>query len=176
MVIATQNPIDQEGIFVMPEAQKDRFLVRLSLGYPSLSNEKEMCERFQMRHPIETLKAVTTPDRIMTCQESVREIRLDADVCDYILALVRATREHPAVLLGASPRGSLGLFRAAQAMAAIHGQDSVSIAQVQALAENVLAHRIVLRAEDKDRYRNGIEIIRELLVDKKPAIGLTRPA
>jgi MoxR-like ATPase len=176
MVIATQNPIDQEGIFLLPEAQKDRFLVRMSVGYPSLNEEKQMCERFQLRHPIETLKPVTTPDRIVICQNAVREMRLDSDVCDYILALVRATREHPAALLGASPRGSLGLFRAAQAMAAIQGNDFVSIAQVKTLAENVLGHRLIIRADRKHRYHEGVEVIREFLAGKKPDYGPASPS
>jgi MoxR-like ATPase len=176
MVIATQNPIDQEGIFLLPEAQKDRFLVRMSVGYPSLNEEKQMCERFQLRHPIETLKPVTTPDRIVICQNAVREMRLDSDVCDYILALVRATREHPAALLGASPRGSLGLFRAAQAMAAIQGNDFVSIAQVKTLAENVLGHRLIIRADRKHRYHEGVEVIREVLAGKKPDYGPASPS
>src|SRR5579864_6095351 len=134
MVIATQNPIEHEGTFGLPEAQLDRFLIRMSLGYPSLADEKKMCENFQLRHPIETLKAVTTPDAIMKCQEAVRSVRVEPKVCDKILERVQQTREHPGLLLGASPRGSLGLFRAAQAVAAIQGQDSVSIAQVEALA------------------------------------------
>src|SRR5579872_4042727 len=125
MVIATQNPIEQEGTYPLPEAQKDRFLTRLSLGYPDLKDEKEMCERFQLGHPIETLKAVATPDQIMNCQEAVRAVRVEAAAGDCILSLVRATRGHPALLLGASPRGSLGLFRLAQAMAAMQGKDSV---------------------------------------------------
>jgi MoxR-like ATPase len=168
MVIATQNPIEQEGTFSLPQAQLDRFLIRLSLGYPSLADEKLMCERFQFGHPIETLKPVTTPDRIVKCQEAVRAVRLDSDVCDYILARVRQTREHPGLLLGASPRGSLGLFRAAQAMAAIRGEDSVSIAQVNSLAEVVLAHRLIVRAERKQRWHEGGEVIRDILAGKKP--------
>ena len=168
MVIATQNPIEQEGTFNLPQAQLDRFLIRLSLGYPSLSDEKLMCERFQFGHPIETLKPVTTPDRVVKCQEAVRAVRLDSDVCDYVLARVRQTREHPGLLLGASPRGSLGLFRAAQAMAAIRGEDSVSIAQVNALAEVVLAHRLIVRAERKQRWHEGGEVIRDILTGKKP--------
>ena len=146
MVIATQNPIEQEGTFLLAEAQKDRFLIRMSLGYPAWKDEKQMCERFQLRHPIETLRPVTTPERIVKCQEAVREVRLESPVCDYILGLVRSTREHPALLLGASPRGSFGLFRMAQAMAAIQGNDSVSIAQVKELAEAVLAHRLIVKA------------------------------
>src|SRR5579859_4197855 len=138
MVVATQNPIEQEGTFLLPEAQKDRFLMRMSLGYPSLADEKEMVERFQLRHPIETLQPVTTPDRIMKCQEAVREVKMPADENDFILKIVRATREHPALLLGASPRGSLALFRAAQAMAAIGGRDSASLEQIKSLAQKVL--------------------------------------
>src|SRR5580698_1287817 len=131
MVIATQNPIEQEGTFLLPEAQKDRFLMRMSLGYPNLLDEKEMVERFQLRHPIETLQPVATPDRILKCQEAVREIKVPPDANDLIPKIVRATREHPALLLGASPRASLGLFRAAQALAAIDGKDSASLEQIK---------------------------------------------
>src|ERR1039457_2518046 len=151
MVVATQNPIEQEGTFLLPEAQKDRFLMRMNLGYPSLADEKQMVGRFQLRHPIDTLQPVTTPPRILKCQEAVRKVNMPPEVCDYILEIVRATREHSALLLGSSPRGSLGLFRAAQAMAAIQGNDSVSAAQVQALAGKVLAHRPIIRKEDKWR-------------------------
>jgi MoxR-like ATPase len=163
IVIATQNPIEQEGTFLLPEAQKDRFLARLNLGYPSLKDEKEMCEHFQLGHPIESLKAVATPDQIVKCQEKVRDVRVDSDVCDYILALVRATREHPALLLGASPRGSLGLFRIAQALAAIEGSDSVSRDQVKRLAEAALAHRLILKKEQTPRYNDVREVIREII-------------
>ena len=166
-VIATQNPIEQEGTFLLPEAQKDRFLVRMSLGYPALKDEKEMCERFQLRHPIETLKPVTTPDQILKCQEVVRDVRVDSEVCDYILSLVRATREHPALLLGASPRGSLGLFRLAQAMAAIRGNDSVAVEQVKGLAEAALAHRLIMKNERKDRYADSREVIKEIIAGAK---------
>jgi MoxR-like ATPase len=167
MVIATQNPIEHEGTFGLPEAQLDRFLIRMSLGYPSLLDEKKMCERFQLGHPIEKLKPVTTPDMIMRCQEAVRTVGVPPEVCDYILARVQQTREHPALLLGASPRGSLGLFRAGQAMAAIQGEDSVSISQIEALVEVVLAHRLILRPERKGRWNEGNEIIREILAGKK---------
>ena len=155
MVIATQNPIEQEGTFLLPEAQKDRFLLRMSLGYPELNDEKEMVERFQLRHPIETLQPVSTPDRILKCQEAVREIKVPSEVNDFILKIVRATRGHPALLLGASPRGSLGLFRAVQAMAAIDGNDSASIEQTKHLAQKVLAHRLIVRKEDK---YNGVKV------------------
>src|SRR3984957_10567474 len=163
MVIATQNPIDQEGTFLLPEAQKDRFLMRMNLGYPSFKDEKEMVERFQQRHPIETLQPVATPDKILKCQEAVREVKVPSDVNDYILKIVRATREHPALLLGASPRGSLGLFRAAQAMAAIEGKDSTSIEQIKSLAQKVLAHRLIVRREDKFRNVSVGDIVQEIL-------------
>jgi MoxR-like ATPase len=163
MVVATQNPIEQEGTFLLPEAQKDRFLMRMNLGYPSLADEKQMVERFQLRHPIDTLQPVATPDRILKCQEAVRKVKVPQEVCDYILKIVRATREHPALLLGSSPRGSLGLFRAAQAMAAIQGNDSVSATQVKALAGKVLAHRPIVRKEDKWRNTGVEDVVAEIL-------------
>jgi len=163
MVIATQNPIEQEGTFLLPEAQKDRFLIRMNLGYPSFADEKEMVGRFQLRHPIDTLQPVTTPDGITKCQEAVRVVNVAPEICDYILQIVRATREHPALLLGSSPRGSLGLFRAAQAMAAIQGNDSVSAAQVKAIAQNVLAHRLIVRRDEKYRGVNVADVVSEIL-------------
>jgi MoxR-like ATPase len=163
MVIATQNPIEQEGTFLLPEAQKDRFLMRMSLGYPNLQDEKEMVERFQLRHPIETLQPVTTPDRILKCQEAVREVKVLPDTNDLILKIVRATRDHPALLLGASPRGSLGLFRAAQAFAAIDGKDSVSTEQVKQLAPKILAHRLIVRKEEQYRSASVTGIIQDLV-------------
>lgn len=173
MVIATQNPIEQEGTFPLPEAQKDRFLVRLSLGYPALQDEREMCERFQLGHPIETLKPVATPDQIMRCQQAVRAVRVDAEVCDYLLALVHATRKHPALRLGASPRASLGLFRLAQALAAIEGSATATMAHVRAIAPAVLTHRLIGR-EDKDTpARRPQDIVAEILAQTDAAA--TRP-
>jgi MoxR-like ATPase len=163
MVVATQNPIEQEGTFLLPEAQKDRFLMRMSLGYPSLADEKQMVERFQLRHPIDTLQPVTTPDRILKCQEAVREVKVPAEVNDAILRIVRATRDHPALLLGSSPRGSLGLFRAAQSMAAIEGKDFVSAEQTKSLAQKVLAHRLIVRREEKFREFKAENILAEIL-------------
>jgi MoxR-like ATPase len=169
MVIATQNPIEQEGTFLLPEAQKDRFLMRMSLGYPSLADEKEMVQRFQLRHPIETLQPVATPDRILKCQEAVREVKVPAEESDFILKIVRATREHPALLLGASPRGSLGLFRAAQAMAAIGGRDSASLEQIKHLAPKVLAHRFIVRKDEKFRNVKVEDVVAEILARAIPA-------
>jgi MoxR-like ATPase len=165
MVVATQNPIEQEGTFLLPEAQKDRFLMRLQLGYPSLTDEKQMVERFQLRHPIDALQPVATPDRILKSQEAVRDVKVASAVSDYILQLVRRTREHPALLLGASPRGSLGLFRAAQAMAAIEGKDFVSAELVKSLASKVLVHRLIVRREEKFRDTNVENIVAEILAE-----------
>jgi MoxR-like ATPase len=169
IVIATQNPIEQEGTFPLPEAQKDRFLIRMNLGYPSLKDEKQMCERFQLRHPIETLKPVTTPDRILSCQRAVREVRVSPEVCDYILALVHATRVHLALLLGGSPRASLGLYRTAQALAAIQGNDFVLAEQVKAIAPAVLTHRLLLRKESESRNIRVQSVVEEIL-GKTPAL------
>jgi MoxR-like ATPase len=163
MVVATQNPIEQEGTFLLPEAQKDRFLMRMNLGYPSLADEKQMVGRFQLRHPIDTLQPVTTPDRILKCQEAVRKVDVPPEVCDYILKIVRATREHSALLLGSSPRGSLGLFRAAQATAAIEGNESASAAQVKTLAQKILAHRLIVRREEKFRDVKVENVVAEIL-------------
>ncbi|HEU5396377.1 MAG TPA: MoxR family ATPase, partial [Verrucomicrobiae bacterium] len=163
MVIATQNPIEQEGTFLLPEAQKDRFLMKMNLGYPLLADEKEMVERFQLRHPIETLQPVTSPDGITRSQEAVREVKVPAEVSDAILKIVRGTREHPALLLGASPRGSLGLFRAAQALTAMEGQDTVSIEQVKSLAPKVLAHRLIVRREEKFRGTAVENVVTEIV-------------
>jgi MoxR-like ATPase len=163
MVVATQNPIEQEGTFHLPEAQKDRFLIRMNLGYPSFADEKQMVERFQLRHPIETIHPVTTPDTITKCQEAVRAVNVAPEACDYILKIVRATREHPALVLGSSPRGSLGLFRAAQALAATEGKSFVSAAQVKAIVQNVLAHRLIVRKDEKHRDVKVADVVAEIL-------------
>ncbi|MGA2244696.1 MAG: AAA family ATPase [Verrucomicrobiota bacterium] len=168
MVMATQNPIEQEGTFRLPEAQMDRFLLRLSLGYPGVEQEKEMCRRVQLQHPIETLTPVTTADEIVKCQRGVREIEVGAAVSDYLVALARATREHPALRLGASPRGSLGIFRAVQALAAIEGQSAAAIAHVQWVMEVVLAHRLLLRSEAVKDYPEAGAVIREIAAKLTP--------
>jgi MoxR-like ATPase len=168
LVIATQNPIEQEGTFQLPEAQKDRFLIQLRLGYPALHDEDQMLDQFQFQHPIENLSTVTTPDHIQSCQEAVRKIQVGREVRDYLLALVRMTREHPSLSLGASPRASLGLFRFAQAMAAIQGKNTVSIELVKSLAMTVLAHRLIVKPDRQTRYHNGSEVIKEILDGRKP--------
>jgi len=134
LILATQNPIDHEGTFPLPEAQLDRFLIRLSLGYPTLEEEGRMIGRLQHGHPIETLEAAVTAQEVIACQEAVREIHVDAKVRDYLLQLIRATREHTAIILGGSPRASMAVFRAAQALAAIQGYDFVLPDHVKEIA------------------------------------------
>lgn len=168
MVIATQNPVEQQGTFLLPEAEKDRFLVQLRLGYPALPDEEQMLEQFQLQHPIENLTSATTPDHIQSCQEAVRKVQMGREVRNYLITLVRTTREHPSLMLGASPRASLGLFRLAQAMAAIQGQETVSLELVKSLAVTVLAHRLIVKPDRISRYHNGTEILREFLEGHKP--------
>jgi len=163
MVMATQNPIEQEGTFRLPEAQMDRFLFRISLGYPDAAQEKEMCVRAQQKHPIDNLQPVTTGDEIVKCQRGVREISVGADVCDYLVTLTRATREHPALRLGASPRGSLGIYHAAQALAAIRGENAVSIEHIRELAVTTLAHRLLVKREMQKDFPDGASVVREIL-------------
>ena len=163
MVMATQNPIDQEGVYRLPEAQMDRFLLRLSLGYPDASQEMEMCQRAQQQHPIELLKPITTAEQVLKCQRGVRDIRVPPDVVQYAVGLARATRQHPALRLGASPRGSLGLFHVAQAVAAIQGSDAVTAGHIQSIAQPVLAHRLIVRKEAQKDYPDGAAVIKEIV-------------
>ncbi len=163
MVMATQNPIEHEGTFRLPEAQMDRFLLRVSLGYPDAEQERQMCLRAQLQHPIESLTPITTGDLILKCQKGVREIQVPPAVCDYLIKLTRTTREHPALLLGASPRGSLGLFHMSQAMAAIQGSNTVTIEHIKAIAVPVLAHRLLIRRDAVKDFPDGASVIRDVL-------------
>lgn len=162
-IIATQNPVDHEGTFPLPEAQLDRFLIRLSLGYPSEHEENLMMERLQLGHPIEELSAVITTEDILKCQETVRNVYVDERVRNYIVQIIRATREHEAVILGGSPRASLALFRAAQAYAAINGFDYVLPDDVKSIAPSVLSHRLILRPESRLRKVTTAGIVTEIL-------------
>jgi MoxR-like ATPase len=150
MVIATQNPIEFHGTYPLPEAQLDRFLVRLDLGYADAATEANILYDQTTQHPLERLEAVVERERILTLQARVRSIHVAREVGDYIVALVRGTREHEQVRVGASPRGALGLFRIAQAQAMMDGRDHVRPEDVQASAGCVLAHRLVL--ETKAQY------------------------
>ena len=162
-VLATQNPIEYEGTFPLPETQLDRFILRISLGYPSASDEITIIEKQQYSHPIEHLKQVATSDDIETLQNAVKDIYVDDLIKQYITSLVEATRTHPSIYLGASPRGSLALFRTTQAYALMRGRDHVLPDDIKTLATSVLAHRLIIRLTGVSQDRSGQAIVGELL-------------
>ena len=170
LVIATQNPVDQEGTFPLPEAQLDRFLIRLALGYPSMEEEAKMLSRLQMGHPIDDLKPVVTADEVLGCQEAIRSIHVDEKVKHYILEIVHTSREHEDVLLGGSPRASIALYRTAQALAAVSGRDFALPDDVKKMAQPVLAHRIILKPESRLRKRSAAAVVKDLIGDAKVPI------
>ncbi len=163
LVLATQNPIEFEGTFPLPEAQMDRFLMRLSIGYPDLADEDAMMQMQQLAHPIEALGQVVDGERMPELQRQVRQVHVVESVRRYILNLVHATRDHPALALGASPRGSLALFRAAQALAALRGRDFVIPDDIKYVAVACLAHRMVMNPENALSGETTAGVVRELL-------------
>lgn len=170
LVIATQNPVDQEGTFALPEAQLDRFLVRLSLGYPSFDEESKMLTKLQKGHPIDDIQAVVQAADVMTCQDAIREIHIDDKVKHYVLEIVHGSREHEDILLGGSPRASIALFRTAQALAAIQGRDFVTPDDVKRMAQPVLGHRIILKPESRLRKKTPAVVVNELVSDARVPI------
>jgi MoxR-like ATPase len=177
-LIATQNPIDHEGTFPLPEAQLDRFLVRLSLGYPRAESEIAMLQRLQLRHPIDTLETVATAQEVLDCQQAVREVHVDEKVSRYIVQLIQATRDHPDLSLGGSPRASMCLLRAAQSFAAVNGFDFVLPDDVKHMFAHVLGHRLILRPESRLRKVTVARVLDEVLnavpVPHMPAIPASR--
>jgi MoxR-like ATPase len=163
LVIATQNPIEYEGTFALPEAQLDRFLLRIRLGYPKPMEELVILDEQKRLHPIDQLQQVLGIDELRQMQAGVKEIYVDQGVADYIIRLVTATREHADVYLGASPRGSLHLYKAAQALAAINGRDYVIPDDVKQLAVPVLGHRLIVRSQASLREVDNDAIVREVL-------------
>jgi MoxR-like ATPase len=163
LVIATQNPVDHEGTFPLPEAQLDRFLIRLSLGYPAAEEESAMLSRLQHKHPIDELQAVVSAADILSCQQAVRSVKVDEKVNRYIVELIRSSREHTDVLLGGSPRASLALYRSSQALAAVRGQSFVTPDDVKRLAPAVLGHRLILKPESRLRKVTTRSVIDELM-------------
>lgn len=162
-VLATQNPIEFEGTFPLPETQLDRFLLRVSLGYPSIEDEIAIIERQQFQHPIEEIQAVASGDDLARLQSVVRNVFVDDLIKQYIASLMAGTRDHPTIYLGASPRGSLALFRTAQARAMVHGRDYVLPDDVKAMAVPVLAHRLIIRLTDVSQDKSGRASVAELL-------------
>ncbi len=163
LVLATQNPIELEGTFPLPEAQLDRFLLRVQVGYPSLDEEEAILHRFKNVEPFESLQLVTSAEQILALQHVVRQVHWQPEVERYLLAIVRATREHAAVQLGASPRGTLALYRACEAYAAMRGRDFVQPDDVKFLAPFVLAHRLLTTARTRMRGLRTLEIVNEIL-------------
>lgn len=163
LVFATQNPVEHEGTFPLPEAQLDRFMVRLSMGYPSALGELDLIERARLDHPVDSVKPVTTPDVIVKMQASIREIHVHEKVRDYIVRLVNRTRDSAHLSLGASPRASLALFRIAQAYAAVEGRSYVIPDDVKFLARAVLEHRLILNPESRLRRVTVESVLRDIL-------------
>jgi MoxR-like ATPase len=163
MVLATQNPIEYEGTFPLPEAQLDRFLLRARLGYPTLSDEIHVLEQQQLQHPIEKLAAVLTSEQVLDAVDSVKSIYVSAPVKRYIVDLVTRTRQSNDVYLGSSPRGSLSLFRGGQAKAALSGRDFVLPDDVKALAQPVLAHRVIVTPAARLREVTAERIVQEIV-------------
>lgn len=163
VVLATENPIEYEGTFPLPEAQLDRFLVRLSLGYPGRSNELQILDNLAKTHPLESLSQVVTQEDLEAAQQAIKDVYVDDRLKEYIVDLVDASRQHEQVYLGASPRGSLALFNAARAWAAMQGRDYVTPDDVKDLAEPALAHRIIVSPSARMRNIDARGIVRELL-------------
>lgn len=162
MVMATQNPIEYEGTFPLPETQLDRFMLRLTLGYPSAADEISIVEKQQFIHPIDSLEQVVDLDELLRLQDAARQVHVDSLVKQYIVSLVEATRKHQAIYLGASPRGSIALFRLAQARALVEGRDYALPDDVKLLAEPALAHRMIVNSAARIQGASGRSVINEI--------------
>jgi len=171
LVIATQNPIEYEGTFALPEAQLDRFMLRLRLGYPQPIEEIVILDEQKRTHPLEDLEEVLAVAELLEMQAGIREVYVDASVADYIVRLVNNTRTHPDVYLGASPRGSIALYRAGQALAGLLGRDYVIPDDIKALAEPALAHRLIIKTSSSIHDVQAGQVIRELL-ESTPIDGI----
>jgi MoxR-like ATPase len=163
LVIATQNPIEYEGTFALPEAQLDRFMLRIRLGYPQPLEEVVILDEQKRHHPLEELEVVCSVDELRGMQNAIRDIYVDPSVAEYIVRLVGATRTHPDVYLGASPRGSIALYRAGQALAGLLGRDYVIPDDIKSLAEPALAHRLIIKTSSSIHDVQSGGVVRELL-------------
>jgi MoxR-like ATPase len=165
LVLATQNPIDHEGTFPLPEAQLDRFLMRFSLGYPKMDEELQMLNLLQHRHPLEDLQPVITVDELLACQAAIRDIHVDEKVRQYLLQIVHDTRQHEDLALGASPRASIALFRTGQAMAAVRGRTFVQPDDIKRVAGPILNHRVILKPDSRLRKVTAEDIISDIVAE-----------
>ncbi len=163
MVLATQNPIEQEGTFPLPEAQLDRFLIKIKIGYPSAEDDKLILSRFRQDDPLQDLKPVVTAEELMKMQAACRNVHVAADVEDYIIRLVHATREHASLQLGASPRAMLALYHTSQVLAALRGRSFVIPDDVKYLAVVTLSHRIIPKAESSLRGSSAEQALKEIM-------------
>jgi MoxR-like ATPase len=167
LVLATQNPIEYEGTFPLPEAQLDRFLIRLSLGYPAHTEERQILTNLWREHPITKIGRVVDGHELLALQKRIWDVNVDATLQDYIVGLAEATRRHPDLSLGVSPRGTLALLKAAQAFAALHGRDYVIPEDIKTLVPLTLAHRLILKPEAELRGHTAYTILEDVL-DKTP--------
>lgn len=163
LVLATQNPIELEGTFPLPEAQLDRFLMKIAIGYPSAGEENDLLLRFEQQDPLDTLAQVVEPAEIMRMQTDVRTVRVEESVRHYVVNICRATRHHEDIALGASPRATMALFHTSKARAAIHGRDFVIPDDVKQLAPYVLTHRLLVNPQTRLRGRQPADIIRDVV-------------
>ena len=163
LLIGTQNPIDHEGTFPLPEAQLDRFLIKLSLGYPSMEEESQMLEMMKREHPLDKLQPVMTADELVMCQRAVRTVHVDPKIRNYITQIVHASRKHHDVRMGGSPRASIALYRSSQAVAAIRGRNYVEPDDVKHILPSVLTHRMILRPEARLQNVTAEELVVEIL-------------
>jgi len=170
MVLATQNPIEYEGTFPLPEAQLDRFMLRIQLGYPEKAEEIEILDRQQFVHPIEQIKQAISVEELLEAQNAIKEIYLDDLIKEYVVDIVRQTRIHPDVYLGSSSRGALAIYRLSQARAAIYGRDYVLPDDVKALAEPALSHRIIVGPAARIKDVEPSAIVQDIL-DNLPVPG-----
>jgi MoxR-like ATPase len=163
LVLATQNPIELEGTFPLPEAQIDRFLMRLSIGYPSEAHENDILLRFERENPLDTLEPVVDTETVLEMQREVRTIKVEQSVREYVVKVARATRDHEEVDLGASPRGTMALYQTSQALAAVRGRAFVLPDDVKFLAPHVLTHRILISPQTRLRGRRPEEVVAEIV-------------
>lgn len=168
MVLATQNPIEHEGTFPLPEAQLDRFLMRMSIGYPSFSDENEMLERLRLGHPIDAVGQAVAPEELLAAQAEVRNVFVHDKVREYIVRLVHATRHTADLAMGASPRASMALYRTSQALAALEGRNYSTPDDAKYVVKSVLCHRVIVAPEARLRGHGAQQII-DALVESVPA-------
>jgi MoxR-like ATPase len=163
LVLATQNPIELEGTFPLPEAQVDRFLMKIKLGYPSEHDENDILLRYEQEEPLAMLQPVLSSSALLGFQQEVRSTKVERSVREYVVRVTRASREHPAIELGVSPRGTLALYKTAQALAALRGRDYVIPDDIKYLAPSVLTHRIIIHPQTRLRGRTPEEVIAEIV-------------